>query len=337
MISVICPTYNRSAAIVDTIASVVAQSEPDWELLVVSDGSTDDTERHASSVDDPRVRVLRTARHGHPSGPRNAGLAAARGEFVAYLDHDDQWTPNHLTVLLAAFADGADLVATGFRRLDAAGAELSRSQPLPMHWHPETALLAPQFEPSRVTHRAGLAEQVGGWRTTPGLEDWDLWVRLADAGHRFTTVIDATAVLFEDPGTRINRTVRRHHLPLAGFADPGEAARACARLRATPATNELREACRNDLRRWYRRLASDDLRAPRGWHGDLDSEIDALCAAMVKPPWTDLAVRPVAGEYVVCQPLWCAGAEHAARVRALAEDVHREQFALARRIVEDLT
>ena len=75
-IAVICPAFNRSAAILPTVESVLAQTVQDWELFVVSDGSTDDTDEVVRAVRDPRVRLLRVANHGCPGGPRNAGLAA---------------------------------------------------------------------------------------------------------------------------------------------------------------------------------------------------------------------------------------------------------------------
>ncbi|TWV47006.1 glycosyltransferase family 2 protein, partial [Streptomyces misionensis] len=108
-VSVVCPTYNRSRAITRTIDSVRAQTVGDWELLVVSDGCDDDTEDWVAraAAEDPRVRLLRVARTGHPSGPRNAGLAAARGAYIAYLDHDDTWHPHHLRVALGLLETGA--------------------------------------------------------------------------------------------------------------------------------------------------------------------------------------------------------------------------------------
>src|SRR3954471_14883282 len=115
-VSVICPTYNRSRLILKTIDSVLRQTMADWELLVVSDGCTDDTEEwvRRAGQDDPRVRLHRIERSGHPAAPRNHGLAHARGRLIAYIDHDDLWHPDHLAQALAALDQtGADLVAGG--------------------------------------------------------------------------------------------------------------------------------------------------------------------------------------------------------------------------------
>ncbi len=87
-------------------------------------------------------------------------------------------------------------------------------------WHPELQLMAPLFEPSRVAHRRGVAERAGRWRDGAGLEDWDLWLRIADSGIGFRTVAEPTVTLTVDPTTRRHRTARRHILPLAEFTVP---------------------------------------------------------------------------------------------------------------------
>lgn len=94
-VTVVIPAYNRSQALRPTIDSVLAQTFTDWELLVVDDGSTDDTGDVVRSCTDPRIRYLRQANAGH-SAARNLGLEHARGELLAFLDHDDRWLPEKL-------------------------------------------------------------------------------------------------------------------------------------------------------------------------------------------------------------------------------------------------
>ncbi|MFI2032947.1 glycosyltransferase family 2 protein [Streptomyces buecherae] len=329
-ISVICPTYNRSRAITSTLDSVRAQSITDWELLVISDGSTDDTEdwvRRAADTD-ARIRLIRAERRGHPSGPRNIGLAQARGEFVAYLDHDDRWRTQHVRGLLSAFDAGADLVATGFECRDVSERVTSRSYVLELCWHPEIQLLGPVFEPSRVAHRRPLAERVGGWRSGDGLEDWDLWLRLADAGARFTTVRERTALLLDDSGTRRHRTVRRHRLPLAVFDDPRHARAVLHALRHERHEAAFRDAYLADTTAWYERMAATaEFTVPLGWKGDLATEI-ARVAEEPGPLWPDLVVVPGQGRFVLAQLLWCPTAEHARRIETLVRRVQLRQLAL---------
>jgi glycosyltransferase involved in cell wall biosynthesis len=338
-VSVICPTYNRGEAIRDTLASVRYQSITDWELMVVSDGSTDDTDDTVRVVahEDPRVRLVRVPRCGHPSGPRNTGLRLARGAVVAYLDHDDRWRPDHLAVVLASVDGGADLVATGFERNDSAGRVLATSTPLGMHWHPEIQTLAPLFEPSRVAHRAGLPERVGGWRDGPGLEDWDLWVRLTDDGMRFTTVHEGTVRILEDQGTRLHRTIRRHRLRLAVHRDARSARRALERITDPRNCTAVTQAAHADMQAWYRRMHSDgSLVAPSGWKGVLAEQIDRAFdeGGEGGPPvvGADLVVVPCEGGYAVALPLWCATRSHAERVEAVLDQAYPRQLSVLRQM-----
>src|SRR5262245_29875714 len=94
-ISVVIPTYNRAHAIVTAMESVLAQSRGDLDLLVVDDGSTDDTGARARSVGDPRVRYVGRV-HAGVSATRNAGVALARGPLIAFLDSDDVWKTDKL-------------------------------------------------------------------------------------------------------------------------------------------------------------------------------------------------------------------------------------------------
>ena len=337
--SVVCPTYNRSTDLADTLASVQAQTVRDFELLVVSDGSTDDTDEvvRAAAARDDRIRLIRIARQGHPSTPRNTGLAEARGEVVAYLDHDDRWRPDHLDVLLRAFADGAALVATGFTRVDAAGLASAESRSLALCWHPEIQLLGPLFEPSRVAHLRGLPETVGGWRDGIGLEDWDLWLRLADAGVDFTTVPERTALLLDDTGSRRYRTPRRHLLPLAAFDDPRRAQAGLRALRDERHHAALRSAHRADTRAWYGRIsAGPRFHGPRDWDGDLDAALDAALDSATADDaalWPELHLRPWQGRFLLAQTLWCSTEAHAERLGTLARRVQASQFALIEAIL----
>lgn len=103
-VSVVLPTYQRGDLIGRAVASVLAQTWADLELLVVDDGSTDDTAAVLARVDDPRVHVLRLADNRGAGAARNAGIRRARGRFLAFQDSDDEWLPNKLERHLQAFA-----------------------------------------------------------------------------------------------------------------------------------------------------------------------------------------------------------------------------------------
>ncbi|MET0526898.1 MAG: glycosyltransferase, partial [Microvirga sp.] len=100
LVSIIMPTHNREATLGVAVASVLAQDYADWELLVIDDGSTDRTpEILRDFAADPRIQAIRTENRGAASA-RNRGLAAAQGEYIAYLDSDNSWRPDFLRMMI---------------------------------------------------------------------------------------------------------------------------------------------------------------------------------------------------------------------------------------------
>ncbi len=111
-ISVILPTYSRRRILPRTIASVLAQDEKEFELIIIDDCSVDDTPAYLASLDDPRIRVLRPANNLGTAGARNLGLEEARADIVALLDDDDVYLERRLSATLAVFAHEPEVVAT---------------------------------------------------------------------------------------------------------------------------------------------------------------------------------------------------------------------------------
>lgn len=101
-ISVIIPTWNRAGTIKQAIDSVLNQTLSPLEILICDDGSQDYTEEIIKSINDPRVIWLPGPRGGRPAIPRNRGIAASKGEWLAFLDSDDEWVPDKLEKQLAS-------------------------------------------------------------------------------------------------------------------------------------------------------------------------------------------------------------------------------------------
>jgi glycosyltransferase involved in cell wall biosynthesis len=185
------PAYNVARYIGEAIASVCAQTMTDLELLVVDDGSTDETYRVASSwaVRDPRVRVLRKENGGISSG-RNHALRHAAGDLLAILDSDDIWEPDYLASQLAVLdaRPEVDLVTGNAwylgSRLDGQPVRPSPdSRPEP---NLEQILSDENAVFIMTVFRRHVYEAIGGFdETFRTNEDYDYWVRAALAGFRF--------------------------------------------------------------------------------------------------------------------------------------------------------
>lgn len=118
MISVVIPLYNKELYIKDTVRNVLNQTFQDFELIVVNDGSQDQGPEIVKSFNDSRMRLINKV-NGGVSSARNVGIKEAKYEYIAFLDADDEWLPNHLeeiNKLIANYGDEADVFVTNFAR-----------------------------------------------------------------------------------------------------------------------------------------------------------------------------------------------------------------------------
>ncbi|MGE4552394.1 MAG: glycosyltransferase [Desulfovibrionaceae bacterium] len=218
-ISVVMPCFNAEATLGAAFSSVLGQEGADFEVVAVDDGSTDGTAGvlREWAGRDGRVRPV-FAPHGGIVAALNAGLAAARGAYIARLDADDQCLPGRLARQAGFLDAGPELglagcrvrfggdrrAAAGYARyvdwtnglLDHEGIALNRfiESPLP---HPS------------VMFRKGLVALHGGYRDGDFPEDYELWLRWLDAGVRMAKV-DAELVVWNDPPDRLSRTDGRY-------------------------------------------------------------------------------------------------------------------------------
>jgi glycosyltransferase involved in cell wall biosynthesis len=105
LVSVIVPTYNRIEWLPTAVRSVQDQTFGDWELILIDDGSTDETERWALALNDPRLRYVRRDHRGRIAGVRNAAVRRSRGRWIAFLDSDDRWLADKLSRQLQRLDD----------------------------------------------------------------------------------------------------------------------------------------------------------------------------------------------------------------------------------------
>jgi len=196
-VSVVVPSYNASEWIEEALGSVLAQTHPVLEVLVVDDGSNDGTpeivQRYGRGV-----KLLQEAHRGVPQ--RNRGIAESRGQFVAFLDADDFWKPLKIEKQLGAIArDGTEWVICEADWLDSSTGRIGRAGGSPVREGDILeSLLGGNFivtSTALVSRRA--LESVGPFeesrRVMPG-EDWDLWLRLA-ARYRVSAVREELCTL----------------------------------------------------------------------------------------------------------------------------------------------
>jgi glycosyltransferase involved in cell wall biosynthesis len=191
-ISVVIPTYNRARYVTRAVDSVLAQSLAACEIIVVDDGSIDETERLLEPYRD-RIQYIRQPNAG-VSAARNAGIAVARGEWIAFLDSDDEWLPEKLAVQADCILVHPEIVAhvTNAKMVFADGNTLDlftvRGRPdygvsQPVIERPLSDVLTMQFFTPSLLARRPLLTDLGGFDVTMSIyEDGDLMRRLAVEG-----------------------------------------------------------------------------------------------------------------------------------------------------------
>jgi glycosyltransferase involved in cell wall biosynthesis len=180
LVSVVMATRDRAHVVSEAIRSVMAQSYRNWELIIIDDGSVDSTpDLVATFNDDPRVNYERRNAQG-AGAARNAGLARARGELVAYLDDDNLWYPGFLSTMVTAFLDEPTL-QSAYAVLVRDPQAVSGPRLLMRPFDRERLVMENFIDLNVFVHRRSLYEQLGGFdETLPRLIDWDLILRYTE-------------------------------------------------------------------------------------------------------------------------------------------------------------
>ena len=181
LVSVIIPTYNRAACLKEAIESVLNQTYKQFELIVVDDGSTDATGELFLQYG-AKLLVLH-AGHGGPSAARNCGIAAARGDYITFLDSDDVWLPDKLRAQMLFFQDHPEARVCQTEEIWIRNGV--RVNPMKKHkkysgWIFEQCLPLCIVSPSSVMIERSVFDRVGLFdETFLACEDYDLWLRIA--------------------------------------------------------------------------------------------------------------------------------------------------------------
>jgi glycosyltransferase involved in cell wall biosynthesis len=202
MFSVVMPLFNKAAFVVAAVRSILAQEIKDLEVIVVDDGSTDDSVQRLNLIIDSRLTILRHSNAG-VAAARNKGIAAVQGAYICFLDADDLWAPDHLTKIMELIDEDPDAIAwaTGYTEIDqfpcvsASFGGMRSGSVLSQRFDQRDFMVLwsrrPFFWTGSITVRASTLRELQPC-FPPGEhlgEDQDLWFRLSERGHiRFIDV-----------------------------------------------------------------------------------------------------------------------------------------------------
>ncbi len=220
MFSVVIPLYNKERYIIKAVRSVLAQTFGQFELIVVNDGSTDESRHRLEAVNDPRLTVIDQPNRG-VSTARNQGVAVANHEWIAFLDADDWWHPDFLTELATLITNYPDAVLYGSNYFYV---KHGRNQVEDKGLSPDftagyidyTAVYAARFcvpiNCSFAVVRKTAFNAVGGFKPTLRMgEDFDLWIRLALIGP--VAYVNKPLAYSNQDVDATNRAISKLHSP----------------------------------------------------------------------------------------------------------------------------
>ena len=210
-VTVIIPTYNRAPLLQRAMHSVLGQSFANLELIVVDDGSTDETDAVIAACGDPRVRHIRQDPRTGVAAARNRGLREARGEFIAFLDSDDEWAADKLERQLERFNTSDDSPGLVYSGVETVGPAGTRGTARPVaRGHVYREMLHHNVihggGSNAMIRRAVVATAGFFNEDLPAIEDYEYWIRVA----RFFAVdaVDAPLVRYHDPAGDDRRSRR---------------------------------------------------------------------------------------------------------------------------------
>lgn len=192
MVSIIIPTYNHDYKLKKAIESVLNQSYQNFEVIVVDNHSTDDTDIVLASFTDSRIKVYKINNHGVIAASRNAGLRAAQGDYIAFLDSDDWWKKEKLTLSLEKLQEGYDFV---YHDMWLCSAENQKrffkkvgARKLHQPAYEDLLVRGNAIPNSSVVFKRMILDQIGlisEDNELKGVEDFDYWLKIAQLTEAF--------------------------------------------------------------------------------------------------------------------------------------------------------
>ena len=198
LVTVVIPTYNHSHFLGRALQSVLGQTYPHWEALVIDNHSKDNTDDVVQSFSDPRVSLLKIHNHGVIAASRNFGICKARGEWIAFLDSDDYWYPRKLEIIMAVVAanNTYDVLSNDELMVDikTGTKRVLRHGPYHKDFYKVLLVEGNRLSPSATVVRRNFLDRYSlvfdESQDYVTVEDYGFWLNLARNGARFKFIQD---------------------------------------------------------------------------------------------------------------------------------------------------
>jgi len=193
LVSIVIPTYNRCVELERALKSILLQTYANFEVIIVDNNSTDNTDAMLERLNDRRIQLLKINNNGIIAASRNLGIGVASGEWIAFLDSDDWWCPHKLERVMRCCGSNYDVyyhdlkmigswIKTGLRQNNMSGYQVDAPV------FDDLIQLGNALPNSSVVVRAKLIKQIGGLcedRELVAAEDYECWIRLSKLTNRF--------------------------------------------------------------------------------------------------------------------------------------------------------
>lgn len=185
LVSVIIPAYNTGEVIRETIGSVIAQTYSNFEIIIIDDGSNDNTQEIIKSINDNRIKYYYQKNSGLPAQVRNAGVKFSKGELIAFLDHDDAWMPEKLQAQIEVIKNNPDIALVSANAFFMYDKEKTKKLLITGvksgYFKANVFIPLSRVIPSTILVKKSSFDKVGGFNEAPDLfaaEDYDFWLRI---------------------------------------------------------------------------------------------------------------------------------------------------------------
>lgn len=220
LVSVVIPTHNRLKFLQRAMATVLGQTEQNFELIIIDDASTDGTGLYLANLatQDSRIQILSNTESKGGAGARNKGISSSRGKWIAFLDDDDEWMPTKLKRQLQALQAKPSAVACSCSFVQRFPSGISKTIKVPENVTLQQLLSGSVLGGASMCLCSGsVLREIGGFDANfRSGQDWDLWVRLRQQGN-IVVCPEALVLYHVHEGMRISNNMRSQYLGARRF------------------------------------------------------------------------------------------------------------------------